>query len=135
MAIAVAFKQQCPSCEALVPVKDTGMVGKKIDCPKCKYRFVVEAPAEKEPGEAAEDTKKTPASKGTAVAPAGKSKEAVQDKAKARVNGKAAKEAVKTNGQAATKAKTPPVSDDISAPTDTDSSAAGTDGTAAQPKK
>src|ERR1700730_2737177 len=99
MAIAAAFKQQCPSCEALVPVKDTGMVGKKIDCPKCKYRFVVEAPAEKEPGEASEDTKKTSVSIATATASAGKTKEAIQDKAKGGVNGKAAKEAVKTNGQ------------------------------------
>ena len=45
MAVSVSFKQQCPSCEALVPVKDTGMIGKKIDCPKCKYKFVVEKPA------------------------------------------------------------------------------------------
>jgi flagellar basal body-associated protein FliL len=135
MAIAVAFRQQCPSCEALVPVKDTGMVGKKIDCPKCKYRFVVEAPAEKEPAEAPEDTKKTSVSIATAAASAGKTKEAIQDKAKARVNGKAAKEAVKANGKAAAKTKTKPVSEDVSGPdgaTDVDSS---TDEAAAQPKK
>ncbi len=42
MAVSASFKQQCPSCEALVPIKDIGMVGKKIDCPKCKYRFVIE---------------------------------------------------------------------------------------------
>ena len=40
-----SFKQQCPSCEAMVTVKDLSFVGKKIECPKCKYRFVVEAPA------------------------------------------------------------------------------------------
>lgn len=38
------FKQQCPTCEAMVPIKDRTLVGKKIDCPKCKARFVVEDP-------------------------------------------------------------------------------------------
>jgi len=42
MATLTSFKQQCPSCEAMVPVKDKSLVGRKIDCPKCKYRFVVE---------------------------------------------------------------------------------------------
>src|SRR5437762_12383406 len=44
MAISASFKQQCPSCEAMVPIRDPNLVGKKIDCPKCKYRFVVEEP-------------------------------------------------------------------------------------------
>jgi hypothetical protein len=44
MATTSSFKQQCPSCEAMVPIRDPGLVGKKIDCPKCKYRFVVEEP-------------------------------------------------------------------------------------------
>src|SRR3954447_23794826 len=44
-----SFTQQCPSCEAMVPIKDRGLIGKKIDCPKCKYRFVVEDQAEEEP--------------------------------------------------------------------------------------
>ena len=43
--IATAFKVQCPSCEASVSVKSS-LVGKKVDCPKCKYRFVVESPAD-----------------------------------------------------------------------------------------
>jgi len=43
-----SFKQMCPSCEAMVPVRDPQLIGKKIDCPKCKYRFVVEDPAEAE---------------------------------------------------------------------------------------
>src|SRR5207237_10771949 len=38
------FKQQCPTCEAMVPIKDRSLVGKKIDCPKCKARFVVDDP-------------------------------------------------------------------------------------------
>ena len=44
MAANISFKQQCPSCEAMVPVRDASLVGRKIDCPKCKYRFVVEDP-------------------------------------------------------------------------------------------
>src|SRR5262245_20488617 len=44
--MASGFKQQCPSCEAMVPIRDPGLVGRKIDCPTCKYRFVVEEPEE-----------------------------------------------------------------------------------------
>jgi hypothetical protein len=44
MATNTSFKIQCPSCEAMVPIRDPNLVGKKIDCPKCKYRFVVEEP-------------------------------------------------------------------------------------------
>src|SRR5438552_12634624 len=40
-----SFKQQCPSCEAMVPIRDANLIGRKIDCPKCKYRFVVEEPS------------------------------------------------------------------------------------------
>ena len=53
MATTTSFKQQCPSCEAMVPIRDPGLIGRKIDCPKCKYRFVVEDPGtgvEEEPG-------------------------------------------------------------------------------------
>src|SRR5262249_39712873 len=46
MAATSSFKQQCPSCEAMVPIRDPKLVGKKIDCPKCKYRFIVENPAD-----------------------------------------------------------------------------------------
>ena len=48
MATGTSFKQLCPSCEAMVPIRDPGLIGRKIDCPKCKYRFVVEEPAEVE---------------------------------------------------------------------------------------
>ncbi|HEV3448465.1 MAG TPA: hypothetical protein VG099_27760, partial [Gemmataceae bacterium] len=44
MATTASFKQQCPSCEAMVPIRDPNLIGRKIDCPKCKYRFVVEDP-------------------------------------------------------------------------------------------
>jgi Protein of unknown function (DUF1559) len=40
-----SFKQQCPTCEAMVLIKSTGLVGKKMECPKCKDNFVVAAPA------------------------------------------------------------------------------------------
>ena len=33
---------QCPSCESGFAIKDT-LVGKKVDCPKCKYRFKAES--------------------------------------------------------------------------------------------
>jgi hypothetical protein len=54
MSVNVGFKQPCPSCETLVPVKDDNLVGKKIDCPKCKYRFVV-----RDPKESSNDSDKT----------------------------------------------------------------------------
>src|ERR1700751_2971421 len=47
MGSTTSFKQQCPSCEAMVPIRDPGLIGRKIDCPKCKYRFVVEKPKSK----------------------------------------------------------------------------------------
>lgn len=41
-----SFKVTCPSCEAQVLIKNPKLVGTKVECPKCKYRFKVEAPAE-----------------------------------------------------------------------------------------
>jgi len=87
------------------------MIGKKIDCPKCKYRFVVEAPPEKEAEETAPEAeaKKTKATTAGGTG-AGKTKEAIQ--AKSKVNGQAAKTAVKANGKAApAKAKARPGAD------------------------
>lgn len=40
-----SFKVPCPSCEAPVLIKDLKLVGTKVECPKCKYRFKVEEPA------------------------------------------------------------------------------------------
>ncbi|HMC64723.1 MAG TPA: hypothetical protein VKI65_07275, partial [Gemmataceae bacterium] len=70
-----SFKQQCPSCEAMVPVRDPNLIGRKIDCPKCKYRFVVEEPAgngaAEEPAEATVTTKaRAKGQRGTATGPA-----------------------------------------------------------------
>src|SRR5262249_41913306 len=71
MATKTSFKQQCPSCEAMVPIRDPGLIGRKIDCPKCKYRFVVEDPGGVEsdaPQKTGTTTEKDPA-KGKAAAP------------------------------------------------------------------
>lgn len=78
MAAKTSFKQQCPSCEAMVPIKDPKLIGRKIDCPKCKYRFVVEDPGTEEPEELEE------------VAPAKTGKKKASSKAPAKANGKAA---------------------------------------------
>jgi hypothetical protein len=63
MATSAGFKQQCPSCEAWVPVRDTNLIGRKIDCPKCKYRFVVEDPGEEVEAEEEEEERPAKASK------------------------------------------------------------------------
>ncbi|AMV28174.1 hypothetical protein VT84_27455 [Gemmata sp. SH-PL17] len=39
-----SFKVPCPSCEAPVLIKNPDLVGTKVECPKCKYRFKVEEP-------------------------------------------------------------------------------------------
>jgi hypothetical protein len=75
MATQSSFKQQCPSCEAMVPIRDPKLIGRKIDCPKCKYRFVVEEPVDEveEAEEAAPATKaKGGSTSVTAKKPAGK---------------------------------------------------------------
>ena len=66
MAITGSFKQQCPSCEAQVSIKDGSLIGKKVDCPKCKYRFVVEDPVAKDKKAVADKGKKNGAAE-TAV--------------------------------------------------------------------
>lgn len=53
--MAGSFKQACPSCEAKVSVSEEE-IGKKKECPGCKFRFKVEAPAKDKPAE-----KKAPA--------------------------------------------------------------------------
>lgn len=47
-----SFTLPCPSCEASVPVKQA-QVGKKVECAKCKYRFVAESPEEEDDAEPA----------------------------------------------------------------------------------
>ncbi|HTI52070.1 MAG TPA: MJ0042-type zinc finger domain-containing protein [Planctomycetaceae bacterium] len=41
----------CPHCATRLKLKDSGSVGKKVPCPKCKQPFVVEAPPEDEEDE------------------------------------------------------------------------------------
>lgn len=82
MATQSSFKQQCPSCEAMVPIRDPKLIGRKIDCPKCKYRFVVEEPVdeveeveEEVPGKKGKPdgiTNKKPVNGKAAKAPAGR---------------------------------------------------------------
>src|SRR2546425_9295056 len=76
MAISAGFKQACPSCEALVPIRDARMIGKKIDCPRCKYRFLVEDPAAADKEAVAGEA----GAAGAAGAAAAKTKDAIQDK-------------------------------------------------------
>lgn len=61
--MASEFKQQCPSCEAMVSIKDETLVGKKTECTKCKFRFLVEAPSKNKPA----DDKKAPPVKSKAA--------------------------------------------------------------------
>ncbi len=69
MATTTAFKVQCPSCEANVSIKSAALVGKKVDCPKCKYRFVVQNPSDLDDDDADGGTgQKSGKGGGTAVA-------------------------------------------------------------------
>jgi Protein of unknown function (DUF1559) len=82
MAIGTSFKQQCPSCEAMVSVKDAGMVGKKVECPKCKDKFIIQPPPKKK-AEEDEDEVDAPKTKPTAkTAPAKPTPSAMLTKAK-----------------------------------------------------
>jgi hypothetical protein len=40
-SVAGTIKQPCPSCGVTITIKSS-LIGKKIDCPKCKFRFLVE---------------------------------------------------------------------------------------------
>jgi len=40
-----SFKLPCPSCENQVLISDASLIGTKVECPKCKYRFKAEEPA------------------------------------------------------------------------------------------
>lgn len=51
------FSVTCPSCDADVPVRSTSAVGTKIECPKCKFRFVCPtAPDSDTPTKAGKET-------------------------------------------------------------------------------
>ena len=51
------FKVPCPSCEAKVLIKNVNLIGTKVECPKCKYRFKVEEPKDQAPAEDAKAAK------------------------------------------------------------------------------
>jgi hypothetical protein len=55
----IRYNVDCPSCEASIPIRSTSMVGKKTDCPKCKYRFVVPEPPDEDGVESSKKGKKT----------------------------------------------------------------------------
>ncbi|HEV3439590.1 MAG TPA: hypothetical protein VG122_19655, partial [Gemmata sp.] len=60
-----SFKVPCLSCEHPVLIKDPKLIGTKVECPKCKYRFKVEEPAGGIPTEDAKSSKgKKPADDG-----------------------------------------------------------------------
>ena len=42
----VKFTVPCPSCAAALVIRSSAAVGRKMECPKCKYRFVVPPPPE-----------------------------------------------------------------------------------------
>jgi len=62
----------------MVTIKNASLIGKKIDCPKCKYRFAVEAPGEidEETGAVLKGRKQAG---GTAVAKKGRAKAQTDD--------------------------------------------------------
>src|SRR5262245_19190037 len=113
MAANTSFKQQCPSCEEKVLIKDSKLVGKKVDCPKCKFRFVVEEPKDDsaddvDAPEEEEKPKKAPAK------PAAKtgSKASVKIDPKKDANGKGAPAKKDANGKPAIKKKAKKDDDD-----------------------
>lgn len=85
-----AFKQACPSCEHPVAIKDASLVGKKVECPQCKFRFVVSAPKTPAKGPA-----KTPAVDDTQPSPRPKSAPPKSASAKSAPGSTAAKPAAK----------------------------------------
>jgi hypothetical protein len=63
----------------MVPIRDPKLIGRKIDCPKCKYRFIVEEPAD----ELDEADDEGPANKGKGGTAITKQKSAAAKGAKA----------------------------------------------------
>jgi len=74
MPASTQFKVPCPSCEAPVAIKDASLIGKKVDCPKCKYRFVVG-----EPDDGNESPRQASSSKGAVAAKKGRPRPSADD--------------------------------------------------------
>lgn len=88
------FTTNCPSCDAGVAVK-AALVGKKIECPKCKFRFVVPAPAGEGEPAAAKGKADKPAKGGDSA----KANPAVKEKPAKKGKEKDKKEAKGGNGK------------------------------------
>jgi hypothetical protein len=88
------FTTNCPSCDAGVAVK-AALVGKKIECPKCKFRFVVPGPAGGDPAPDA-DAKPAKPSKAKGEPKADDAK--ADPKGKGKGKGKKEKEKAKGGG-------------------------------------
>ena len=117
MPVSTNFKQQCPSCETMISIKES-MIGKKVECTKCKDKFIAERPDDDEPDEKSPSKKDTkPAKKNTSLPKngetgiAGKTPLAAGKRPKLEVeddetNGKAGKNKAETNGKSAQKSRT-----------------------------
>ncbi len=68
------YKVPCPSCETPVPIKDPKLIGTKVECLKCKYRFKVEEPAGGIPKDDGKADKKQKDAKKKATAESGAKK-------------------------------------------------------------
>lgn len=73
----VKFNVPCPSCAVNLVIRSSAAVGRKMECPKCKYRFVVPSPPTED--EAADE----PAAEAPATPEKGKGKGKKKEKAKA----------------------------------------------------
>ncbi len=108
MAVMSTFKQQCPSCEAMINVKET-MLGKKVECTKCKDKFIAERPEDDESDDTPPAKKETKiqSKKNTPLPPTGNGKSAaaakrpkVQDDEDDEVQSKSSKPKGGSNGKA-----------------------------------
>lgn len=109
MAVIATFKQKCPSCESMVSIKET-MHGKKVECTKCKDKFIAKKPKEveeelevdiEEDEESSKKSTKVNGKKSTTMANGKRPKMELSEK-----NGKAStKNKSETNGKANGKAK------------------------------
>jgi uncharacterized protein (TIGR03067 family) len=116
MAVSTNFKQQCPSCEAMISIKES-MIGKKVECTKCKDKFIAERPDDDEPEEKSPSKKDTRLAKKNTSLPkngatgiTGKTPLAAAKRPKLEVeddetNGKAGKNKAETNGKSAQKSR------------------------------
>src|SRR4051794_5965610 len=80
MAAGSAFKQQCPSCEAMITIK-ADKIGKKVECTKCKDKFIAEPPEEEveKPGKKTVKTSTKPATTVAGKPPAASKRSKVEE--------------------------------------------------------